>query len=80
MLEINSLKMFQIKLKTYLNCGNAQARKRNRRPMEPLKARATKAATESYKYNYSAFEKQMRTNTNVTIFGLSKRRSEISSL
>jgi hypothetical protein len=31
----------------YLNCGNAQARKRNRRPMEPLKAKATKAGIEN---------------------------------
>ena len=38
--------MMKIVLKTYLNCGNAQARKRNRRPMEPLKARATKAGKE----------------------------------
>ena len=40
--------MMKILLNTYLNCGNAQARKRNRRPMEPLKARATKAEIENY--------------------------------
>ena len=40
--------MMKILLKTYLNCGNAQASKTNRRPMEPLKARATKADIENY--------------------------------
>ena len=48
LLEINSSKMFKIMLKTHLNCGNVQARKRNRRPMEPMKARATKAKLENY--------------------------------
>ena len=65
----------KILLETYLNCGNAQARKRNRRPMEPLNARATKAETENY--DYSARDKQMRTTTNVTIFSLLKIRSNI---
>jgi len=28
-----------------LNCGKAQARNRNKRPIEPVKAKATKALT-----------------------------------
>ena len=38
-----------------LNCGRAQARKRKRRPMEPLKAKATRAGKEIISVDFVGF-------------------------